>query len=72
MIGGNFSDFNKIDNHNRIHQYSLAVEKYCVTQGGYFGLATIVALIMGIADGKLLFCHVISEQSKYKTISMRE
>ena len=43
-----------------------------MTQSGYFRLATIVVLDMEIADGKLIFCHGISEQNNDKTISMRE
>ena len=40
----------------------LALDKYWVTQSGYFRLAITVALGVGITDGKLLFCHGISEQ----------
>ena len=43
-----------------------------MTQGGYFILATTVALGMGIADGKLLFYHGISEESVDKTFSTKE
>ena len=50
----------------------LALEKYWVTQSGYFRLATIVALGMGITDGKLLFCRGFSETRAGKNISMRE
>ena len=42
-----------------------------VTQSGYFRLATNVVLGMGIIDGKLLFCHGISEGSVDKEISTR-
>ena len=53
-------------------QYNIAINKYWVNQSGYFRLATTVALVMGIKYGKLLFYHLISEQSKDKNISMRE
>ena len=39
----------------------LSLEKYWVTQSGYFILATTVALGMGITDEKLLYCHGVSE-----------
>ena len=55
-----------IDNHNRIQQYDLVIEKYWVTYGGYFILATTVELGFGITGGKLLFCHGISEESADK------
>ena len=41
-------------------------------QSGYYRLTPIVALSMGITDGKLLFCHVISEESADKEISNKE
>ena len=52
-------------------QSDLALEKYWVTQSGYFRFATIVTLGMEITDGKLLFFHGISERSVDKKISMR-
>ena len=61
-----------IENHNRMRKYHLALEKYFVTHSGHFRLATTVTLGMGIADGKLLFYHGISEESVNKKISMRE
>ena len=39
----------------------LTLDKYWVAQSGYFRLATKVGFGMGITDGKLLFCHGISE-----------
>ena len=47
-------------------QYGLALEKYWVTQIGYFRLVNTVALGMGITDGKILLCNGISEGSKEK------
>ena len=52
---------NAIENHNRMWQFDLEVEKYWVTQSGYFILTTTVELGMGTTYGKLLFCHGISE-----------
>ena len=48
-----------------MRQSDLALEKYWVTQIGYFRLATTVALGMGITGDKFLFCPGISEQIKY-------
>ena len=50
----------------------IVLDKYWVTHSGYFRLATIVALGMGITYGKLLLCHGISEESGDKNISMKE
>ena len=69
LIGRYFNSCNAIDNHNMMWQSGIALDKYWVTQSGYFRLATIVALGMGIADGELLFCHGISQDSEDKTIS---
>ena len=46
-----------------MRQYDLALDKYWLTQSGYFRLTTTVALGMGIIDGRLLLCHGISEES---------
>ena len=53
-------------------QSDLALDKYWVTQSGYFRLATTVALGMGITDGKLLYCHCVSEGNMDREISMLE
>ena len=58
--------FNAIDNHNRMHQYDLALDKHWVKNNGYFRLATTVALVVGITYGKLILCHGISEQNMEK------
>ena len=50
-----FNAYDVIDNHNRMWQSGLALEKYWVTQSVYFRLATTVALGMGITDRELLF-----------------
>ena len=39
---------NLVDNHNNVLKYYLAIEKYWVTQSGYFRLADTAALGMGI------------------------
>ena len=64
--------FNESDNHNRIWQYDLALDKYGVKQSGYFILETTVSLGMGITDEKLLFYHGISEGSVDKQFSTIE
>ena len=43
-----------------------------MTHSGYFRLATIVALVMGIKDRKLLFYRGFSEGRMDKNISMRD
>ena len=62
MSGRYFSACNAIDNNKSMRKSDLALDKYWVTQSGYFRLAITVALGVGITDGKLLFCHGISEQ----------
>ena len=52
-----------------MHQSDLVLEKYWVTQSAYFRLATTVALGMGITDGKLLYCHCVSEGNMDRKIS---
>ena len=59
-------------NHNMMRKSDLELDKYWVTQSGYFRLATTVVLGMGITDGKLLFFHGISEKSVDNKISMRD
>ena len=55
-----------------MRQSDLSLEKYWVTQSGYFILATTVALGMGNTDGKLLYCHGVAEGNKDKKISTLE
>ena len=50
-------------------QYNTALDKYLVTHIGYFRLATTVALGVGIIDGKLLYCHGVSEGNTDRKIS---
>ena len=72
LLGRYFNACNAIDNHNRMRQSDLSLEKYWVTQSGYFRLATTVALGMGITDGKLLYCHGVAEGNEDKKISTLE
>ena len=72
FIGSNFSACNTIYNYNRMRQSDVALEKYWETQSVYFRIADTVALGMGIKDGRILLCHIISQQSKYNNISMRK
>ena len=44
-------------------QSYIVLDKYWVTQSDYFRLETTLALVMGVAYGKLLFCHGILEYS---------
>ena len=53
-------------------QSEIALDKYWVTQSGYFRLANTVELGIDIVDGKLLLCNVISEESVEGKISTRE
>ena len=62
---------NEIDNHNRMWQSDLDLDKYCMAHSGY-RLATTVELGMVITDGKLVFFHGRSEGSVDKKISTRE
>ena len=72
VIGRYFSACIPIYNNDRMRHFYLALEKYWVIQRGYFRLATILVLGMGIIYGKILLCHVISYQSTVKNISIRE
>ena len=68
FIGSRFNACNEIYNHNSIRKSDLVLEKYWVTQSGYFRFATAVVLDMGIIDDKLPLCHGISEKSVDKNI----
>ena len=68
MQGRYFNDCNAIDNQNRIRQSDTALEKYWVTQSGYFRTTTTVELDVGITDGKLLYCHGVAEVNEDKKI----
>ena len=57
-----------IENHNRMQKNDLVIEKYWVTQSGYFRLATTVVLGMRIQYVKLLLCCGISELNRDKGI----
>ena len=51
-----------------MRQYDLVLDKHWVKQSSYYRLATTLALRMGIADGKFLYCHVVAEGNVDKTI----
>ena len=72
LIGRYFNDCNEIDNHNRIRQSDLALEKYWVTHGVYFRLSISVALGIGITYRKILFYHGVSEINVDKKILTRD
>ena len=72
MIVRYFNACNSKYNLNRIGHYDLALDKYWVIQGVYFILTNIVALGVCITDGKILFCHGVSYQSRVNKFSMRE
>ena len=55
-----------------MRQSDISLEKYRVTQSGYFRLATNVALGMGITDGKLLYCRGVAEGNEDNKISTLE
>ena len=58
--GGYFYSCNIIYGYNRMGQSDLVIEKYWVTQGGYFRILATVSLGMGILDWKLVYSHVVS------------
>ena len=55
-----------------IWQSDILLGKYWVTQSGYFRLAATVKMVIVIIDVKLRFFNGVSDQSKYKIISMIE
>ena len=55
-----------------VWQYDQAVDKYWVTQSGYFRLANTEAFGMVIIDGDILLCYVISVVIEDNTFSTRE
>ena len=69
LLGRYFNTCNAIENHNRMRQSDLSLEKYWVTQSGYFRLATTMALGMDITYGKILYCNGVAEGNKDKKIS---
>ena len=55
-----------------MRQYDLSLDKYWVTQSGYFRLATTVALGIVLTYRKILYCHGVAEGNKDKKISTLE
>ena len=63
---------NAIEIHNSMRQSDLALDKYWVTQSGYFRLETTVALGMVITDGNLLYCRSVSEGNIDRKVSTQD
>ena len=55
-----------------VRQSDIVLEKYWVTQSGYFRFSTTAALGVGIIDGKLLYCHGVAEGNQDKKKSTSE
>ena len=66
LLGGYFNACNKIDNHDWLCWSGLSLDKYWVTQSGYFIPATTAALGMGIIDGKLIYRRGVAEGNEDK------
>ena len=71
FLGRYYNSCNSIYNHYSMRQSDLALEKYWMTQSGYFRHATIVVLGMCITYGELLFYNVILKASVEKNVSTR-
>ena len=56
--------------HNKIRKSDLALEKYWLTQSGYPRLTNTVAFSIFITNGKLLYCHGVSEENVDKKLSV--
>ena len=69
LLSSYFNACIAIKNRNRMQHSDLALEKYWVTQSGYFRLAPTVALGMGIKDGNILYCHGVAEVNLDRKIS---
>ena len=54
-IGRYFSACTAIDSHDRMWKSDLSLEKYGMTQSGYFRLLAKVSLVMGIKYDRLFF-----------------
>ena len=61
FLGRYLNSCNTIDRRNRIWQSYIALEKYWVTQSGYFRLETTVELGVCITGVKLLYCPDVAE-----------
>ena len=70
VIGAYLNICKEIENHIKMRKYDIALEKYWVTQSGYFRLMTIVFLVTGITDVRLLLYQGISEEIRYIKIIM--
>ena len=72
VLVGHINFCNKINNHINTHKYDLELDKYWVTQSGYFRLETTVSLGMCITDRNFLFCNGIPYQIRDRKLTMRE
>ena len=57
-----FNYSNVIEQHNKIRQYDLVIDKYWAKQNGYFILVTTVSSGTVVTDTKFSLCHGISEK----------
>ena len=55
-----------------MRQSDISLDKYWVTQSGYFRLSTTVTFGMDVTDGKLLYCHGVAEGNVDRNISTLE
>ena len=70
ITGSYLNAYNAIDQHRNIRQYDLGLDKYWVTQSGYFRREITVVLGTGIKYVTIIFCHVISVKNRDKQISI--
>ena len=72
LLGRYLNACNAIDNQNMMRKYDLELDKYWVSQSGYFRLTTTVTLGMGTKNGNILYCHGVAEGNGNKQISTLE
>ena len=72
IVYSGLNSCNAIYQHNNMCKYDLALEKYWVTQSGYFGIGTTSALGMGITDAKILFYNGDQEKNSDKKNTLRD
>ena len=72
IIVRSYNAYNSIDQHSKMHKYGLTLDKYWMTQSGYFRIGTTVALGVGITNAKLLFCCGVSEENRDKEMIMKK
>ena len=62
--------YNAIEQHRNMRKYDLGLDKYWVTQSGYYRHETTVSLGTGIKYATIIFCHGISVKNRDKEISI--